>query len=312
MAPGTLQGRDLLSMDDLSVEELWMVLDLALDLKARMKAGERPPLLQGKTLAMIFEKPSLRTRVTFEVGMWQLGGTAVYLAPQDVQLGVRESVADVARNLARWVDGIAARTFRHATVEELAKHAEIPVINALSDLEHPCQVIADLLTIYEKRRRLEGLRIAWIGDGNNVCHSLLLGAAKMGMHIVVATPEGYAPREDVVERAQTSAARSGGRIQLTQDPREAASGADIIYTDVWVSMGQEEEREVRLQVFRPYQVNQALLALANKDVLVMHCLPAHRGEEITDDVLDGPHSVVLDEAENRLHAQKALLALLLR
>jgi ornithine carbamoyltransferase len=312
MRPGTLRGRDFLSMDDLSVDELWMVLDLALDLKKRLKAGEHPRLLEGKSLAMIFEKPSLRTRVTFEVGMWQLGGTTVYLAPQDVQLGVRESVADVARNLTRWVDGIAARTFRHTTVEELAEHAEIPVINALSDLEHPCQVLADLLTIYEKRRRLEGLRIAWIGDGNNVCHSLLLGAAKLGMHIIVATPEGYAPRGEVVERAKAHAARSGGHVQLTHDPREAASGADAIYTDVWASMGQEAEREVRAQVFRPYQVNRDLVALAREDVLVMHCLPAHRGEEITDDVLDGPHSVVLDEAENRLHAQKALLALLLR
>jgi len=307
----TLRGRDLVSMDDLSPEEVRFVLDTAVDLKRRAKAGDRPALLTGRVLAMIFEKPSLRTRVTFEVGMWELGGHAVYLAPQDVQLGARESVPDVARNLERWVGGIMARTFAHRTVQTLAEHARIPVINGLSDLEHPCQILGDLLTIRERFGHLDGLRVAWVGDGNNVCHSLLLGAAKVGMHVAVATPARYAPDPAIVARARESAPASGSRIEVGTDAKAAARGADVIYTDVWVSMGQEAEREAKIKAFSGYQVNGALTAQAAARAVVMHCLPAHRGEEITGEVLDGPQSVVLDQAENRLHAQKALLSLIL-
>ncbi len=307
----TLRGRDFVSMDDLSPEEVRFVLDAAVDLKRRAKAGDRPALLTGRVLAMIFEKPSLRTRVTFEVGMWELGGHAVYLAPQDVQLGARESVPDVARNLERWVGGIMARTFAHRTVQTLAEHARIPVINGLSDLEHPCQTLGDLLTIRERFGHLDGLRVAWVGDGNNVCHSLLLGAAKVGMHVAVATPARYAPDPAIVARARESAPASGSRIEVGTDAKAAARGADVIYTDVWVSMGQEAEREAKIKAFSGYQVNGALTAQAAARAVVMHCLPAHRGEEITGEVLDGPQSVVLDQAENRLHAQKALLSLIL-
>jgi len=306
-----LRGHDFVSMDDLSPEEVLQVLDTATDLKRRAKAGDRPALLAGRVLAMIFEKPSLRTRVTFEVGMWELGGHAVYLAPQDVQLGARESVPDVARNLERWVGGIMARTFAHRTVQTLAEHARIPVINGLSDLEHPCQTLGDLLTIRERFGHLDGLRVAWVGDGNNVCHSLLLGAAKVGMHVAVATPARYAPDPAIVARAREIAPASGSRIEMGTDAKAAARGADVIYTDVWVSMGQEAEREAKIKVFSGYQVNGALTAQAAARAVVMHCLPAHRGEEITSEVLDGPQSIVFEQAENRLHAQKALLSLIL-
>lgn len=306
-----MRGRDLVSIDDLSAAELSEVLDRAAQLKQRQRAGEATPVLAGKTLAMIFEKPSLRTRVTFEVGMRQLGGGAVNLAPADIQLGVRESVPDVARNLSRWVDGIMARTFAHQTVVDLAATASVSVINGLSDWEHPCQTLADLLTVREHLGRLEGARIAWVGDGNNVLHSLLLAAGKLGISVAAATPAGYAPAADVVRRAQALASRTGATITLTIDPLEAVGGADIIYTDVWVSMGQEAERGQRLRDFAGYQLNTALLRAAGGRAKVMHCLPAHRGEEITDEVLDGPSSIVLDQAENRLHAQKGLLALIL-
>lgn len=307
----TLHGRDFLSIDDLSAEELRHVLDVAVDLKRRSKAGDRPPVLAGKVLAMIFEKPSLRTRVTFETGMWELGGHAIYLAPQDIQLGARESVPDAARNLDRWVHGIMARTFAHRTVQLLAEHARIPVVNGLSDLEHPCQTLGDLLTIREHFGHLDGLRAGWIGDGNNVCHSLLLGAAKVGMSVTVATPSRYAPDPAILARAREIAASSGSRIEVGTGPAAAVAGADVIYTDVWVSMGQEAERAAKVGVFAGFQVNAALVAQAGRGAVVMHCLPAHRGEEITDDVLDGPQSVVLEQAENRLHAQKALLSLIL-
>ncbi|HEY6102336.1 MAG TPA: ornithine carbamoyltransferase [bacterium] len=306
-----MRGRDLVSIDDLSAEELSEVLDRAAALKERQRAGEATPVLAGKTLAMIFEKPSLRTRVTFEVGMRQLGGGAVNLAPADIQLGVRESVPDVARNLSRWVDGIMARTFAHQTVVDLAAAASVPVINGLSDWEHPCQTLADLLTVREHLDRLDGARIAWVGDGNNVLHSLLLAAGKLGISVAAATPAGYAPAADVVRRAQALASRTGATITLMTDPMEAVRGADIIYTDVWVSMGQEAERGQRLRDFAGYQLNAALLRAAEGRAKVMHCLPAHRGEEITDEVLDGPSSIVLDQAENRLHAQKGLLGLIL-
>jgi ornithine carbamoyltransferase len=307
----TLRGRDFLSVDDLAPEELRSLLGFARDLKARAAAGDRPQFLAGKSLAMVFEKPSLRTRVSFEVGMFQLGGTAIYLGPQDIQLGVRETVADVARNLERMASGIMARTFAHATVTGLAEAARIPVVNGLSDLEHPCQALGDLLTIVEHVSRLEDARVAWIGDGNNVCHSLMLGAAKLGMRLTVATPHGYAPAGAVVVRARTIAAATGGAISLVTDPRQGIAEADVVYTDVWASMGQEAERDERARVFRPFQVNEALMAAAKPTAVVMHCLPAHRGEEITDAVLDGPQSIVYDQAENRLHAQKALLAMIL-
>lgn len=307
----SLRGRDFISMDDLTSDELSGVLDKAGELKQRAKAGEHAPLLAGKVLAMIFEKPSLRTRVTFEVGMWQLGGHAVYLAPQDVQLGTRESVPDVARNLERWASGIMARTFAHRTVTTLAEYATIPVINGLSNHEHPCQVLGDLLTIRERVGRLRGVRVAWVGDGNNVCHSLLLGAAKVGMHVSVATPPGFAPAPAVVARARDIGTQAGSRIDIGTDPGAAVRQADAIYTDVWVSMGQEAERAERLRSFVGFQVDARLVAQAPGHAFVMHCLPAHRGEEISDEVLDGPHSAAWDQAENRLHAQKGLLALLL-
>jgi ornithine carbamoyltransferase len=306
-----LNGRDFLSMDDLTAEEIRAVLERSSDLKRRLRAGESAPVLAGKTLAMIFEKPSLRTRVTFEVGMRQLGGHAIYLSPQDIQLGTRESTPDVARNLSRWVNGVMARTFAHRTVQDLAEYATVPVINGLSDREHPCQVLGDLLTIQDHARRLNGVRVAWVGDGNNVCHSLLLGGAKVGLHLAVATPPGYQPANEIISRARSLAAKSGGSISVGHDPNEAVRGVDIIYTDVWVSMGQEATRAERLKAFVGFQVDGALLRAAGPQAKVMHCLPAHRGEEITDEVLDGPRSIVLDQAENRLHAQKGLLAMIL-
>ncbi|MFQ5839303.1 MAG: ornithine carbamoyltransferase [Candidatus Methylomirabilales bacterium] len=303
--------KDLISIRDLSGEELRDLFDLAADLKARQRREEPHLLLSGKTLALIFEKPSLRTRVTFEVAMTQLGGRAVYLAPADIGLGEREPVEDVARSLSRWVDGIAARTFTHELVEQLAEWAGVPVINALTDRLHPCQVLADLLTIQEKRGRLAGTRVVFIGDGNNVANSWLSGAALMGMHLVVACPSGYEPDHTILAEAQRVARDTGARLTLLHDPQVAAEGAEVLYTDAWASMGQEAEREKRLREFHGFQVDAALVARAKRDVLVMHCLPAHRGEEITDEVLDGPHSIVFDQAENRLHLQKAILVRLL-
>ena len=303
--------KDLLSISDLSSTEIEALFALAAELKEQQRKGIAHPLLANKSLAMIFEKPSLRTRVTFEVGMAQLAGRALYLVPADIQLGEREAVKDVAKNLERWVDGIMARTFSHRTVEELARHAAVPVINGLSDLTHPCQVLADLFTLREKRGKLHGLKVAYIGDGNNVCHSWLHGAGKTGIELTVACPEGYEPRADVLASARKEADANGARITLLHDPRRAARDADVLYTDVWTSMGQEAESEKRKRDFSGFQVGAALLRLAKPDVLVMHCLPAHRGEEITDEVLDGPHSIVYDEAENRLHLQKAILVTLL-
>jgi ornithine carbamoyltransferase len=299
--------KDFLSAADLDAEEYRRLFQLARQLR---EGGVRTDLA-GRTLAMIFEKPSLRTRVTFEAGMTQLGGHAIYLAPADIGLGRRESVPDVARNLERWVDAIMARTFAHATVVELAASCGIPVVNALSDLEHPCQSAADFLTVLDRRGSFEGLRFAYVGDGNNVCHSLLLTAALFGVDFRVAGPAGHEPAPEIVARAERLAAR-GFKLTLTRDPAEAARGAHVLYTDVWASMGQEAEAEARRAVFAPYQVDVELVRVADPEVLVMHCLPAHRGEEISADVLDGPRSVVFDEAENRLHAQKALLLLLLR
>ncbi len=303
--------KHLLSIADLSSEEVWQILDLAGRLKKEWQKGGNKPILKGKTLGMIFQKPSLRTRVSFEMGMIHLGGKAIYLSPDEVKLGVRESVADVARVLSRYVDGILARVFSHRHVEELAAHSLVPVINGLSDYNHPCQALSDLFTIREKRGKLSGLKLAYVGDGNNVAVSLLFATTKVGMDISVASPKGYEPPDEVIELARSFATQSGSKVEITNDPFEAVKGADIIYTDVWVSMGQEAESEERLKVFPPYQVNARLVEAADPDCMVMHCLPAHRGQEITDEVADGPHSIIFDQAENRLHAQKAILALIL-
>jgi ornithine carbamoyltransferase len=295
--------RDFLSLTDFSRAELEEILHLAARLKRDLKDGKQPPLLAGKSLAMIFEKPSLRTRVTFEIGMSQLGGTPVYLTPQDIQLGERESVADIARNLERWVDLIMARTFAHGTLVELARHANVPVINGLSDLLHPCQVLADCFTLIEHRGRLEGLRIAFVGDVNNVANSWINAAAKLGFELILASPPDYEPDAATVQAARAA----GGRITLTHDASAAAEGAQVLYTDVWTSMGQEHEAEKRQRDFAAYQINADLLRRAESHAVVMHCLPAHRGEEITDEVIDGPQSIVFDQAENRLHTQKAIM-----
>jgi ornithine carbamoyltransferase len=299
-----LRGKDLLSVADLSSEDIRLLISNAVDMKAEGWLS----LLSGKVLALLFEKPSLRTRVSFEIAMRQLGGHAIYLSPQEVGLGKRESVPDVARVLERYVDAIAARTFSHQTLEVLAYYSRVPVINALSDLEHPCQALADLLTIYEKKGGLEGLTLAYVGDGNNVAHSLLLAAALSGMNFRIASPHNYSVQERILHLAQDYALESGAEILCTEEPRLAVSGADIVYTDVWASMGQEAEAEERRKIFASYQVNSELLSLAKEDAILMHPLPAHHGEEVAEGILDSPQSVVFDQAENRMHLQKALLA----
>ena len=303
--------KHLLSIADLSADEVWQILNLARQLKEEWQKGGNRPILKGKTLGMIFQKPSLRTRVSFEMGMIHLGGQALYLSPAEIKLGARESVPDVARVLSRYVDGIMARVFAHSDIQELAAYSRVPVINGLSDYNHPCQALADLFTIWEKRGELKGVKLAYVGDGNNVATSLLFAATKVGMDMALASPEGYELSDDVVELGREFAAQSGSKIELVRDPAAAVRGADAIYTDVWVSMGQEEEAERRLKDFVLYQVNAALVAQARPDVIVMHCLPAHRGQEITNEVADGPGSVLFDQAENRMHAQKAVLALLM-
>jgi ornithine carbamoyltransferase len=292
--------RDLLRIADLSSAEIETILALAGRLKADLRAGRPHPRLAGRTLAMIFEKPSLRTRVTFEVGMVQLGGAAIHLAPGDIKLGERESAGDIARNLERWVDLVMARVFLHQSVVDLARAARVPVINGLSDLHHPCQVLSDCFTLSERCGALKGLRVVFIGDGNNMVHSWMEAAARLDLEFVLACPPGYEPDPTIT-------AEAGRHVTVTHDVDAAARGAAVIYTDVWTSMGQEAEAKTRRRAFRPYQVNESVVALARPDVLVMHCLPAHRGEEITDGVLDGPHSVVFDQAENRLHVQKAIM-----
>ncbi len=292
--------RDVLRIADLSSAEIQTILDLAGRLKAQLRAGTPHPRLAGRTLAMIFEKPSLRTRVTFEVGMVQLGGAAIHLAPGDIRLGERESAGDIARNLERWVDLIMARTFLHQSVVDLAAGARVPVVNGLSDLHHPCQVLSDCFTLLEHRGRLAGLRVAFIGDGNNVVHSWMDAAARLGFDFVLSCPAGYEPDPTVKREA-------GARVTVTHDVAAAVRGADVVYTDVWTSMGQEAEAKARRRAFQPYQVNERVVGLAGPDAIVMHCLPAHRGEEITDGVIDGPQSVVFDQAENRLHVQKAIM-----
>jgi len=302
--------RDFLGVLDAEKDFVALV-ELAANLKNRARAGELYEPLKNKNLAMIFEKSSTRTRVSFEVGMAQLGGHALYLNPQDLQLGRGETIADTARVLSRYVDAIVYRAYRHADVAELAKWATVPVINALDDLEHPCQALADLFTVQEHKGELKGLRLAYVGDGNNVCHSLLLACAVVGMDVAVACPEKFRPSPAILKQAKEVAARTGAKVSVGPDPVDAAKDADALYTDVWVSMGQEKEKAERERIFLPYQVNQLLANKAKDDAIVMHCLPAHRGLEITDEVMDGPKSVVWDQAENRLHAQKALLVTLL-
>ncbi len=307
------EKRDFLAIADFSAAELWRMLERALDLKRQWTTYRRnPPLLAGKALGMVFQKPSLRTRVSFEMAMQHLGGYAFYLGPQEIGLGKREAIADVARVLAGYVDAIMARVFDHEHVVELARWAEVPVINGLSDYNHPCQAMADVLTMYEHFGHVEDLRIVFVGDGNNVAVSLMHAAAKLGAHFTWVGPQGYEPPADAVAQARAFAAESGSEIRLLHDPHEAVRDADVIYTDTWVSMGQEEEAQKRMQVFPPYQVNADLVARAKPTAIVMHCLPAHRGYEITDEVMDGPQSVVFQQAHNRLHAQKGILVEVLR
>jgi ornithine carbamoyltransferase len=307
-----LKGRDFTRVADWTGEELEHTLDLADELKEQQKRREQHHLLAGRTLGMIFQKPSTRTRVSFEVGIAQLGGTGLYLSAGDLQLGRGETLKDTATVLSRYLDAIMIRTFAQEDVEELARHASIPVINGLTDSAHPCQALADVMTIRERLGRLDGVTVAYLGDGNNVCASLMVAAAKLGLNFRAATPEGYEPSVEAVELAREAAAQRGATVELLADPGKAASGADVLYTDVWTSMGQEEERERRLRDLAGFGIDDELVTLANEDAIVLHCLPAHYGEEITEDVLYGPRSAVWDQAENRLHAQKALMALVIR
>jgi ornithine carbamoyltransferase len=308
-----IKGKDFLSLIDFSPETIQSLLDLAIELKK--KPVTNPNLinpLKGKILGMIFDKPSTRTRVSFEAGMLQLGGQAIYMNGNDLQVGRGESIADTARVLSNYVDAIMIRTFYHKEVEELAHYATIPVINGLTDLFHPCQALADLLTVYEQKGTLKGLKFSYIGDGNNVAHSLIIACAKMGIDIYVASPKGYEPKTMVVDLAKGFAAKSGAKVEITTDPVYAVTDSDVVYSDVWTSMGQEEENEVRLKAFSDYQINDELVAHAKKDYLFLHCLPAHREEEVTSSVIDGPNSVIFEQAGNRLHAQKALLVEILK
>ncbi len=303
----SLKGRNLVSLHDFSSEEIVQILDGAADLKRRYYQGDSFQPLRGKTLAMIFQKPSLRTRMSFEAGMHRYGGHAIYLGPKDISLGKRETTADIARNLDRFADAIMARVFDHIDVEILAEYSSVPVVNGLSDLLHPCQILADLLTVREKKGTLQGLKLAFLGDGNNVAHSLMYGCAKVGMSVALAVPEGYDPNPEVLSQAQADAEKTGAEISVTHDLKEALNDASVVYTDVWASMGQEDEKAKRAKDMMPYQLNSAAMAIARQDAIVLHCLPAHRGEEITNAVIDGPQSFVFDQAENRLHAQMGLL-----
>jgi ornithine carbamoyltransferase len=306
----SMKGRSFVSVADFTRDEIWAVWELAAQLKTKQKVGEPHRILEGKQLAMIFQKPSLRTQVSFETGMTQLGGHALYLGPDHIALGKRESVPDVARVLGRMVDGIMARVFDHSDVETLAQYAGVPVINGLSNSEHPCQALTDLFTIWEKKRQIEGIKLTYVGDGNNVAASLLLVAARVGMNITLICPNEYEVPSHYIQTARADAALTGSQIRFTDDIADVAE-SDVIYTDTWASMGQEAEAEMRARIFKAYQVNEALLARAGSQAIVMHCLPAHRGKEITDEVMDGPRSAVFDEAENRLHVQKAIMALLI-
>jgi ornithine carbamoyltransferase len=307
-----LKGRDFTKVADWSGEELLRVLDLAAELKAARAAREEHRLLPGRTLGMIFQKPSTRTRVSFEVGIWELGGLGLYLAAGDLQLGRGETVMDTALVLSRYLDAIMIRTYAQADVEELARHATIPVINGLTDEAHPCQALADVMTIRERLGRIEGVRMTYLGDGNNVCASLMVAAAKLGMHFTAAVPPGYEPDERALDAARTAAEDTGAAVAVTHDARAASEGAEVLYTDVWTSMGQDEGRDRRVRDLAGYGIRDELLALAEDDVIVLHCLPAHYGEEITEEIAHGPRSALWDEAENRLHTQKALMALVIR
>ena len=303
-----LKGRDFISLIDYTPEELRYLIQHAIEMKRKLKLGEAFQPLAGKTLGMIFEKNSTRTRVSFEVGMFQLGGHALFLSSNDLQIGRGETISDTAQTLSRYLDGIMIRTYAHKTVIELARAATIPVINGLTDLMHPCQALADFQTIYEKKGKLSGLKLAYIGDGNNMAHSLMLGGCKLGLHVAVAAPEGYDPNDEILELSKGQAEISGGSVTIYRDAKEAAADADVIYTDVWASMGFEEEQKEREKAFRNYQVNDEIADCAKRDYLFMHCLPAHRGQEVTESVIDGENSVVFDQAENRLHAQKAIMS----
>lgn len=305
-----MRGKDFLTIRDFTTEELIHLLDLAVDVKANPHLFA--DALKGKTLALIFEKPSLRTRVTFDVGIQQLGGFSIYLSPAEINLGKRESVYDVAKNLERMVQGLMIRTFGHDIVERMAEYASIPIINGLTDFSHPCQAMADYLTLREFKGPLAGRKLAYVGDGNNVANSLMFAGARLGVHVAVATPKGFEPRPEVVAWATEEAPKKGCTCTVTNDPVEAVRDADAVYTDVWASMGQEAEAETRKKVFRPYQVNEALMAKAAPEAIFMHCLPAHRGDEVTSAVIDAPYSVVFPQAENRLHAQKAIMLELMK
>jgi ornithine carbamoyltransferase len=305
----SVTGRDLISIQDFSADELACALELAASMKAR--PADFRGILAGKQIVLFFEKPSLRTRLTFEAGINSLGGASFFVDQTQSHLGARESLSDVAHNLERWIDGIVLRTFAHETVTTMAMHASIPVINALSELEHPCQAMADMLTLQQHFGDLHGAHLAYVGDGNNVAHSLMLAAASLGASISIGTPRGYEPNADITEAARELAATSGAQVRVVNDPIEAVAGADAVYTDVWASMGQEEEAADRSKLFAPFQVNQKLFSYAAKHAVFMHCLPAHRGDEVTASVIDSPRSVVFDQAENRLHVQKSILVLLL-
>ncbi len=306
-----LKGRSFTKVADWSRGELEAVLDLADELKRAQQAREEHRLLPGRTLGMIFHKPSTRTRVSFEVGIWQLGGIGLYLSAGELQLGRGETLRDTANVLSRYLDGLVIRTFSQEDIEQLAEHASIPVINGLTDAAHPCQVLADLMTIRERRGTLDGLKLVYLGDGNNMCASLMVGAAKFGMRFVAATPEAYAPPPRAIEGAREAAEDSGGSVELVDDPAAAVAGADVLYTDVWTSMGQEAENERRVRDLAGFGIDAGTVRAAASDAIVLHCLPAHYGEEITEEVVYGPQSAVFDQAENRLHAQKALLALVI-
>ncbi len=304
--------KDFISLHDITSEQLTDLLKLAIKLKSELKQGIPHPILKGKTLGMIFTKSSTRTRISFEVGMTQLGGYPLFLSSNDIQLGRGETIYDTAKVMERYLDGIMIRTYAHSDVLDLAKYANIPIINALTDLLHPCQVLADLLTAYEHKGRLENLKMAYIGDGNNMAHSIMYGTAKAGMNCAIATPENYRCNDEVVQNAKDDFKKSGKSLVITTDPIEAIKDADIVYTDTWVSMGMESEKQERIKSFDGYQVNGALMKHAKPDAIFMHCLPAYRGFEVTEDVIDGPQSVIFDEAENRLHAQKAVMATLMK
>ena len=306
-----MKSKDLISIKDLSISDIEEIFTLAKKLKGEGRISKDGPL-KGKTLGLIFQKPSLRTKVSFAAAMAQLGGTAIFLAPEEVKLGEREAIKDVARTLSRYLDGIVARTFKHGDIIELAKYSTIPVVNGLSDFSHPCQALSDLFTVKEKKGRLKDVKLAFVGDGNNVCNSLLMACARLGMSVAVATPKGYEPDKEIVKIALDFAAVTGSKVTISSDPEKAVSGADVIYTDVWTSMGQEEEKAKRLRAFRGFQINGKLCSKADKDFMIMHCLPAHRGEEITDECMESRHSIVFDQAENRMHVEKAILLLLLK